>query len=109
MDGARMNFVKRIEELLHERRWTYYRLSQECDVSEGALNNMKARKDIRLSTIEKICDGFKITLPQFFALSNSEPVTLTKEQKHILDLWATLTATEKESILQIIQNYNNSK
>ena len=64
------------------------------------------RKDSEptVSTLETICDALGITLSQFFA--EGDFVSLTKEQRDLLDKWATLTTEQKKLVLDIIANIN---
>ena len=63
-----MNTLERIKQLLHERRWSVYKLSKLSGVSQSTLSNMFSRNnDPSISTLEDICSAFGITLSQFFA------------------------------------------
>lgn len=44
-----------------------------------------------------ICSAFGITLIQFLA-ENMETAPLTREQKEMFDMWATLTPAQKKSL-----------
>ncbi len=86
--------IKRIEELCENKHWTKYRLAKESGIPHSTIFNMLKRTNTpTISTLIKICNGFGITLSQFF--SDDETVTLTKEQKLLLRLWGTLEYNEK--------------
>ena len=71
-----MDVHKRLRQLLNERGWTEYRLSKKCGLSESTLANIFRRNTMpSITTLEAICNGFGITLSQFFA-------ELTPEQKN---------------------------
>ncbi|HCC35240.1 MAG TPA: transcriptional regulator [Ruminococcaceae bacterium] len=98
-----MDVLKRIEQLRDERGWSNYKLSQMTGVSQTTLRNMFTRNTLPgIATLESICQGFGITLSQFFA-SENEPITLDDEQKAMLETWGALTKEQKEALLILIR------
>ena len=94
--------------LLAEHNWTEYRLSKECGLSDSTLANIFRRNTMpSTSTLEAICDGFGITLSQFFC--ESEMVELSPELKELFDNWVNLTADQKQAALQIMRAFNSEK
>ncbi len=63
--------AKRIEILCKERGIAYNALANICGLTPSTIYSIfdTKRKDISLSTIKKICDGFEITLGEFFTHS----------------------------------------
>lgn len=60
--------LTKIQELLDERNWTLYRLSKEANIPYSSLNSLFLKNNQpTVSTLEKVCDGFHITLSEFFA------------------------------------------
>lgn len=58
----------RIQELCNQRGWTLYKLAQESGIAYSSLNNIFIRNtQPTIPTLEKICNGFKIKLSDFFA------------------------------------------
>ena len=101
-----MDTHKRLRQLLDERGWTEYRLSKECDLSESTLANIFRRNTVpSISTLEAICSGFGITLSQFFA--DGDMVEMTPELKELFDNWVTLTPSQKNAALKMIQELSN--
>lgn len=97
-----MDVIGRITELTTKHGWSSYKLAKESGLSSSTIANIYRRHTIpSLSTIETICDAFGITLSQFFA-EDMNAVPLTKEQKHIFDLWSNLTPSQKELIEKLI-------
>lgn len=60
--------VKRIQLLCKEKGIAYNELANLCGVTPSTIYSIldSKRKNITLSTIKKICDGFEITLGEFF-------------------------------------------
>ena len=101
-----MDTHERLRQLLDERGWTEYRLSKECGLSESTLANIFRRNTVpSISTLEAICSGFGITLSQFFA--DGDMVEMTPELKELFDNWVTLTPSQKNAALKMIQELSN--
>lgn len=71
--------IKRIEGLCKERTMTYNELANLCGVTPSTIYSLMSpdRKNITLSTIKKICDGFEISIGEFF----SAPIFSELEQE----------------------------
>lgn len=99
---------KRLRQLLSERGWTEYRLSKECGLSESTIANIFKRNTLpSISTLERICEGFGITISQFFA--EGDMVEMTPEMQELFDSWVNLTANEKKAVMQIINTLNDKR
>ena len=58
----------RVDELCAERGWSHYTLAKESKMATSSVYNMFKRKTIpKVETLEKVCDGFQITLGEFFS------------------------------------------
>lgn len=89
-----MDVLERLRGLLDERGWTEYRLAKECGLSESTIANIFRRNSVpSITTLESICNGFGITLSQFFA--DGDMVELTPQAKELFDNWVTLTPEQK--------------
>jgi len=88
--------ISRILELKEERSWSEYRLAKEAGISQSTISNLINRGNSpSISTLEKICDGFGITLAQFFDTEDSV-TTFTDEQRQFIKNWSRLTPSQKE-------------
>lgn len=102
-----MDVHKRLRQLLNERGWTEYRLSKKCGLSESTLANIFRRNTMpSITTLEAICNGFGITLSQFFA--EDEMVELTPELKNLFDKWIALTPEQKDAVYRRVDAFDNS-
>lgn len=89
------NVNTRIKELCEERGFSYYELAKRSEIPYSTLNTMMLKENQpSLTTIRKICNGFGITLLQFF---NTEdvPVALSDTQKECLTLFDVLTPEDQ--------------
>ena len=103
-----MDVLKRLDDLLAARNWTMYRLAKESGLSESTVANVFRRNAIpSIDTLEKICQGFGITLAQFFA--DGEMVELTPELQEVFENWRTLTKEQKAAALAMLRAFNHEK
>ena len=94
-----MDYNKRITELREERGWSEYKLSEKSNVS-----TINRHKDITLSTIQKLCDAFDITLSQFF-YEGGELLEITPEQLEFLNLFNAITPEQKGIIINTMKSF----
>ena len=60
--------VARIQELCQSRSWTYYRLAKASGIPYSTLSTMLHKTNVpSVPSLMKICEGFGITLAQFFS------------------------------------------
>ena len=97
-----MDVLERLRVLLDERGWTEYRLAKECGLSESTIANIFRRNSVpSITTLESICNGFGITLSQFFA--DGDMVELKPQHKELFDKWVTLTPEQKNPVLTMVR------
>ena len=96
---ADFDVVGRINELCKARSWTYYRLAKESGIPYSTLNTMLHKTYVpTVPSLMRLCDGFGITLAQFFD-EGDETATLTQQEKKLLVQWAHLDAHSQELAL----------
>ena len=96
-----MDAKARIKELMEERGWSEYRLAIASGLSQSTVANIFNRNTTpSVATLESICNGFGITLAQFFA--EGDMVELTEEQKEMFAAWSALTREQKDVLSQLI-------
>ncbi|MBQ7096910.1 MAG: helix-turn-helix transcriptional regulator [Clostridia bacterium] len=97
-----MDVLTRLNELLKQNNWSRYRLAKECGLSEETLTNIFRRGTMpTLGTLQIICEGFKISLSQFFA--EDEMIEMSAEMKELFDNWKFLTPKQKDAVLGVIK------
>ena len=88
--------IERIKELCQLKGWTCYKLAKESGIPYSSLNTMLNKQHIpSMNNLIKICEGFNITLSQFFD-SMEAP---TDEQTKVLNLWNLLDKRSKKLAL----------
>ena len=90
--------ANRIKEFCDKKHMTMYVLSQKTGISQSSLSNLMRRGSTpTFYTLDRICDGLGITLPQFFS-EDMEKLELSPEQKRVLETWESLSDKEKVAV-----------
>ncbi len=99
-----MDCLERIQELLKERDWSMYQLSQRAGIPQSTLSNLFIRYNApTIPTLEKICSALGITLSEFFRDTSSAP---SSDDERILDKWHKLSSEGKEALLKLLSEIN---
>ena len=100
-----MDVHEKLQYLLDERGWTKYQLARKCGLSDATIANIFRRNTKHsIPTLEAICQGYGITLSQFFA--EGEMVELTPDLKEVFDSWAALSPEQKVAAGQMLKAMN---
>lgn len=87
----------KITHLLKERNWTLYRLAKESGVQNTNLKKICFHNRIpTIPTIIKICNGFGISLSEFFDAENTAINQLTVSEKQLITYFHNLTSEDKK-------------
>lgn len=90
--------IERIEQLCEQKHISRYRLAQRSGIAQSSLSTLLNRKSVpTFQTLEKICEGFDISLAQFFSEDDEFP-NLTEEQKELLVKWNKMDRHQKELV-----------
>jgi len=101
-----VDVLERLHKLLESRGWSMYRLAKESGLTDSTIANIYRRNALpSIDTLAKICDGFGITLSQFFA--ENETVDLSPELQSLFDEWRPLTAEQKELVMSMMRAFNH--
>ena len=94
-----MDVKERLQQLMDERGWTIYKIAKEADIPWSTVRNMfKRNTEPSIGTLECLCKGMGITLPQFFDVDNN--MGISYEQAQLLQQWGRLREKEKQLISQ---------
>lgn len=98
------NVLEEITRLRMARNWSEYELAKNTGIPQSTISTWYSRAQIpTLPSLEKVCAGFGITLSEFFA-QGEEAVSLTPDQRELLDCWAALNSTQKKLFLELFRN-----
>ena len=80
-----MNVLEKITQLMNERNWNMYKLSQESGITQSTISNWFNNNIVpSIASLEKICEAFNITLSEFFS-EKKNICELSDLQKQVLD------------------------
>ena len=97
-----IDVIKRIEALCQARSWTIYRLAKESGITYSTLCTMMHKAHApSIPTLIRICNGFGISLADFFDKSN-DYVGLSDAQKQHLECWNALSPENQISANKFI-------
>ena len=101
-----MDANERIKSLLEQRGWTAYRLSKSCGLSENTIATLLKRNSLpSIGTLEAICDGFGITLSEFFA--EGDLIEVSPDTKQLcIEYWGGISPEQQAVILDLLKNMN---
>lgn len=95
--------INRITQLCDARGWTYYRLAKESGMTYSTLSTMLRKSNVpSVPSLVKLCDGFGITLAQFFS-DKDEVSLLTSDQRSCLEQWTRLDEASKALAMAYMQ------
>lgn len=100
-----MDVKERLQQLMNERGWTIYRVAKEADIPWSTVRNMfKRNTEPSIQTLEAICKGMGMTLPQFFDTDNN--MGLSPEQKRLVHQWSRLREKDQRLISDLVDSLN---
>lgn len=95
--------------LMNQRGWSIYRLAKESGIPYSSLNSLfQKNNQPTLPTIEKICDGFHISLAEFFADCppyRAESYAFSDDEIEMIDLYRSLKNSDKRLILSYLRGF----
>ena len=98
-----MDVLSKIAMLRERRNWTIWKLSEESGVDQSTISAWyKKGRSPSVSSLEKICDAFNITMSQFFAESGTA-IELMTSQQEMLENWNALSKKQQLIILELIK------
>lgn len=81
-----------------------YELAKRAGMTQSSISTLLNKGNVpRITTLEKVCKGFGITLAQFFAEDEKYP-DLSEEQLRVLNTWQKLSVKEKAAIEKIVSS-----
>ncbi len=96
--------LKEITRLREKRKWSEYDLAKRSGLAQSTISTWYRKNQIpTIQTLDKVCHGLGITLSQFFA-EGDDAVSLTPEQKELLDNWSALTETQQRLFIELFKN-----
>ena len=102
-----MDAAEKIKEMMKQRGWSAYRLAKQSGLSETTIANLIRRNTVpSIPTVEAICNGFGISLSQFF--SDGDTIEVSSDYKPLIDCWSALSPEQREAALKLLQVINQA-
>lgn len=98
--------VERIEQLLKFKHWSPYKLAKNSGIPYSSLNNLLNRRTCpSIPTLQKICNGFQISLSEFFEFTENplRDDQLTETHQDIINAYESLSVKGKELLLAYLR------
>ncbi len=85
-----------------DRSWSEYQLAERSGLPQSTISSWYRKNMVpTISSLEKICAAFGITLSQLFA-EGETPVSLTESQRKLLEHWSKLSEEQQAVIFALI-------
>lgn len=96
--------LQKIKQLLTDRGWTLYRLAKESGISYSTLNNTFHRNNVpSISTLLHVCEGFGMTMAEFFDEGATVLKQLTDSDQQLLMDFHSLQREDKRLVSAYMQ------
>lgn len=100
-----LNILNKITSLRLERNWTEYQLAEKSGLTQSTISSWYRKNMIpSISSLEKICDAFGITISQFFLDESSNTVLLTEQQIRLLRCASKLDSKQYEALIRFLES-----
>lgn len=98
-----INVTERIRELMTNKGWTPYELSNQTGISTNAIYDwFKTGAIPTIQNVIKICEAMEMSLEQFFCGGSYR---YTEEENQILREWFALSDLEKSTVMNLMETF----
>ena len=105
------DILKRITSLMNSRNWTLYKLAKESDIPYSSLNSMfQKNNQPTISTLEKICKAFNITMSEFFSntpLNKKIKQDFSKVELELIQTFHNLSKSNQKLLIDFANLLHN--
>lgn len=97
--------IKRLREAYH---WTEHDLAARAGIPQSTISTWYRKQQIpTILSLDKVCQGFGITLSQFFA-EGGEAAPLSDAQRELLWRFAALPPAQQKIFLELFRNLTSA-
>ncbi len=103
-DGDYMiDVLDRITQLRLERNWTEYQLAIRSELPQSTISSWYRKNMLpSISSLEKICKAFDITMSQFF-IESTDCYVATDEESEVLVEWHRLDEDQRVALYSFLK------
>lgn len=98
-----------IQTLMEERNWTLYKLAKESNIPYSSLNSLfQKNNQPTLTTLEKICQGFHISMAEFFSENppyRIDSYSFSSDEIELIEMYRAAGKQEKKILLAYMKGY----
>ncbi len=106
-EKPKFDVLGKIERERLNRNWTEYSLAKNSGIAQSTISTWYRKKlQPSVASIEKICDGFGITLSDFFEESTEKYERMTEEQLTLNECWEKLNPSQKKALINLLKTLN---
>lgn len=100
-----MDILQKITKLRTERHWTEYQLAERSGLTQSTISSWYRKNMLpSISSLEKICDAFGITVSQFFLEERENSIVLLNDrQLRLIEYAAKLDPEQLEALLLFLE------
>ena len=102
-----MDVGARLTELRNAFGMSQYALWKRTGIAQGALSQYESGlKTPGVDTLERICEGFGITLADFFALKNEDErqrISLSSQEREVICCYRALNEARRKDVIAVLR------
>ncbi len=99
-----MNILDKIVQYRLERNWSEYQLAEKSGLTQSTISSWYRKNMLpSITSLDRICDAFGITLSQFFLEDNENTTLLTDQQRQLLHNAAKLNPQQYEALIHFLE------
>ena len=100
-----IDILSRISFYREQKGWSEYQLSDRASIPQSTINSWNHKNFVpTISSLEKICDAFGITLSQFFSEDDASLLTLTPLQKKLVTASGHLEEDQLKKLISFVES-----
>ncbi len=97
------DILTEIVKLREARGWSEYQLAEKAGLPQSTISSWyRKRAQPSVSSLEKICDTFGISMSYLFA-EEEYTIELTKSQKELLSAWGKMNNEQQDAFLSFLK------
>ncbi len=99
-----MDILDRIVQLREESHWTEYQLAEKSGLTQSTISSWYRKKMTpSITSLQKICNAFGISLSQFFLEDGDDTVLLNKQQIALIEVTTRLDSEQLRRLLAFLE------